>query len=117
MASRYINATKKTIYLQQENNETLSDLLIKRNVNQISFYQTTKLKDLTNEQISFLNFEEHIWKHNDKFWKLSSQYYNNPSYWWIIAWFNQTPTEAHIKLGEVIYIPTPLTTILGIYNG
>jgi len=36
--------------------------------------------------------------------------------WWVIAWFNKLPTESHIKLGDVIYIPMPLNEILKIYG-
>ena len=40
--------------------------------------------------------------------KLSQQYYGDQQYWYIIARFNNKPTEANIKDGEVLKIPTNL---------
>jgi len=58
----------------------------------------------------------HIWQTGDRYYKLASQYYNNPEYWWIIATYNQKPTEGHLTLGDVILIPTPIERLLEIYN-
>ena len=52
------------------------------------------------------------WKLGDRFYKLSSTYYNNPEYWWVIAWFNKRPTEQHVELGEVILVPLFLDEVL-----
>jgi|TARA_R110000803_G_scaffold90872_1_gene158315 hypothetical protein len=54
------------------------------------------------------------WKVGDRFYKLSSKYYNNPEYWWVIAWFNKKPTEQHIELGETILVPLFLDELLSI---
>ena len=54
----------------------------------------------------------HIWKVGDRFYKLSDKYYNNPNYWWILAWFNHKPLETDISLGEIINIPLPLDEML-----
>ena len=53
-----------------------------------------------------------VWSQGDRFWRLASKFYGDPSYWWIIAWFNQKPTEASVKRGEVLLIPTPLNKVL-----
>jgi hypothetical protein len=52
------------------------------------------------------------WKVGDRFYKLASSYYNNPEYWWVIAWFNKKPTEQHVKLGETILVPLFLDEVL-----
>jgi len=36
--------------------------------------------------------------------------------WWVIAWFNKTPTEFHLKPGVALAIPKPLETILTIFD-
>lgn len=54
------------------------------------------------------------WKVGDRFYKLSSKYYNNPEYWWVIAWFNKKPTEQHVQLGETILVPLFLDELLSI---
>ena len=32
--------------------------------------------------------------------------------WWIIAIFNSTPTDAHIKIGQTVIIPKPIQKVL-----
>jgi nucleoid-associated protein YgaU len=60
----------------------------------------------------------HVWSHGDRLYKLSNQYYGEPEYWWVIAWWNGKPTEADIQNGSVIEIPLNLEetlTVLGAY--
>ena len=40
------------------------------------------------------------------------QYYNDPRYWWVIAWYNGYPTEADIKPGALIAIPVDIEEAL-----
>lgn len=87
-----------------------------RNTKQIRQYETPDIPYLSIGHRLSLDRLQHIWSHGDKYWKLSSQYYNTPSYWWLIAWFNQKPTEAHVKIGDVIIIPKPLSKILKYYQ-
>ena len=54
----------------------------------------------------------HVWSTGDRFYKLAIQYYGAAQYWWVIAMFNQKPTEAHFKLGDIVYIPLPLQEVL-----
>jgi hypothetical protein len=54
----------------------------------------------------------HIWRTGDRYFKLANTYYGNPEYWWIIAAYNQAPTEGHLRVGDIVFIPTPLDTIL-----
>ena len=48
----------------------------------------------------------------DRYYKLADGYYGDSRYWWIIAWFNKKPTESHIKVGDIIRVPTSLGDIL-----
>jgi hypothetical protein len=100
---RYDTVLKKKTY-----NETVID----RRQNFIEHYETTTITNLTQQQISLLTFEVHIWKLGDKYHKLSSIYYGDPKYWWIIAYYNKKPTDAHVLVGDKLMIPTPLERVL-----
>jgi nucleoid-associated protein YgaU len=52
----------------------------------------------------------------DRYWKLASRYYGDPKLWWAIAWYNQRPTEAHLKAGTKIFIPQPIDKVLSYFN-
>jgi len=56
----------------------------------------------------------HIWTLGDRYYKLAHQHYGESQYWWVIAWFNKKPTEAHLSLGDVVYVPLPLSRILNL---
>ncbi len=83
-----------------------------RGMNNITQYGTPKFKypDL-NARSSFQTVK-HIWATGDRFHKLASTHYGDPEMWWVIAFYNQKPTEFHLQLGDVVYIPVPLETVL-----
>jgi hypothetical protein len=56
--------------------------------------------------------DTYIWKYGDRLYKLANTYYNDPEYWWIIAWYNGFPTEAAIPNGALLTIPVNLEDIL-----
>ena len=64
------------------------------------------------EQYANLQIAYHVWGEGDRYYKLAEKYYGNPEDWWIIAKFNQKPTESHIKVGDIISVPTPLDLVL-----
>tara|TARA_R110000824_G_scaffold174112_8_gene352212 strand:+ start:5469 stop:5792 length:324 start_codon:yes stop_codon:yes gene_type:complete len=92
-----------------------NDLLIykkvleERGVKRIKQYKTGVLKHFDEETVDYISY---IWKQGDTFWKLSETMYTDPQYWYVIARFNNAPTEAHIKIGDEIKIPINLTTAL-----
>jgi len=53
-----------------------------------------------------------IWQYGDHFYKIAHQYYGDASFWWVIAWYNGYPTEAHIPFGALIDIPVNLDEAL-----
>lgn len=80
---------------------------------EITQYETPILTNVTTlDEEESLTVETHMWKTGDRLYKLAATYYNDPSYWWIIAWFNLKPTEHHIQAGEVLEIPLPLQQIM-----
>ena len=86
-----------------------------RGVKYIRHFNTPQTPHPTISQIRELNNVQHIWKTGDRFYKLASQYYSAPEYWWVIAQYNKRPTEAHLQPGDVLYVPLPLQTVLGFY--
>ena len=84
-----------------------------RNINSIAQYTTPSLRDFSQEEISSLTVLSHLWTTGSRFYKLAQEFYGHSELWWVIAWFNKTPTESHLKLGDTIYIPTPLDRVLG----
>lgn len=64
------------------------------------------------EQILGYTIQSETWGLGQRFYKLADKYYGDPQYWWVIAFFNKTPTEHHVAIGQVIQVPLPLTTFL-----
>jgi nucleoid-associated protein YgaU len=85
------------------------ELLDKRGVKRIEQYRTSALKNLNIEGIESVI---HTFGSGDSFWKLANQYYGDPKYWYIIARFNNAPTEASISIGDQIRIPISLSLAL-----
>ena len=75
-------------------------------------YDTPKFKHPSSEEMSHFSTVKHIWTTGDRLFKLANEYYSDPELWWIIGLYNQKPTEFHFKLGDVVYIPVPLETVL-----
>jgi membrane protein insertase Oxa1/YidC/SpoIIIJ len=46
-----------------------------------------------------------VWQTGDKYFKLADEHYGNPNLWWIIASYNMAPTEAHLDIGDIVYVP------------
>jgi len=111
MTSRYDN---RTVF--RNDDEHYKNFFEKRNVPLIRHYETARLLIPSPDQINSLSVVQHIWTVGDRYYKLAADYYKNPKYWWLIAWYNQTPTEAHLKLGDLVYIPMPLERALSTYG-
>ncbi len=96
--------------------EKYRKLLKERNLKKIYHYNTPKIKSLSPEEYTDIKSIPHIWKLGDRFHKLAESFYDDPNLWWIIAWFNQRPTDAHMSIGDPIYIPVPVEDALYYYN-
>jgi len=66
----------------------------------------------TSDEIRTLIIRKHVWKAGDKFYKLAHEYYGDSRLWWVIAWYNKTPTESHLNVGQLVSIPTPVQKLL-----
>ena len=111
MATRYSNRK-----VARNNNKLYKEVFKERGVNFIRQFKSPDLKYPTANEMASLDKIGHIWGVGDRYYKLAHKYYGESTYWWVIAWFNKKPTEAHVKTGEVIYVPLPLYTILNLLN-
>lgn len=93
--------------------EMYEDVLEARGVKQIVQYTTPALKFPSPEVLRRIRTIDYVWAQGDKFWRLASQHYGDHKLWWVIAQFNQKPTEHHINIGEIIKIPIDLPAALG----
>jgi len=88
------------------------NLLKKRGLHFFEQYRTARLAYPSEEEISRMTLVPHLWVMGNRFYKLANTYYSDPSYWWVIAWFNKLPTEHLVSVGQIIHIPTNLEEIL-----
>jgi nucleoid-associated protein YgaU len=85
-----------------------SEILEERGVQKITQLRTPTIKEISSKVSSF----EYVWKNGDKFWLLSHKFYGNKKFWYIIAQFNNKPTESHVSVGESIQIPYDVHEVL-----
>tara|TARA_R110002020_G_scaffold67401_1_gene176997 strand:+ start:1354 stop:1692 length:339 start_codon:yes stop_codon:yes gene_type:complete len=83
-----------------------------RGVRNIKHYETPRIHNPTLKQRVSLLTTTHIWKYGDRFYKLADKYYNDTRFWWVIAWYNGAPTEAHLPTGVPIEIPVNIENAL-----
>lgn len=96
--------------------EMYEDILSRRGVNEIVQYTTPKFKQILEEDRLRVKTVEYVWRAGDKFWRLASQNYGDASLWWVIAQFNNKPTEHHLSPGDVINLPIDLSVALGVLS-
>ena len=106
----------KSRYKNRQTIDNRSDLIKDRPKKRIKHYTTSPMSYPTEKVRKTLVQVTHIWSHGDKYWKLAANHYNDPKYWWVIAWYNLKPTDAHCKIGDTIIIPKPLNKILKYYG-
>ena len=75
-------------------------------------YSTPVITYPSKTEFRSLKTIKHIWRFGDRLYKLADEHYGDPEYWWVISWFNKTPTEFHIEPGKVLLIPHPLNTAI-----
>ena len=89
------------------------DTFERRGVKRIKQYRTQTFKKVNIESFDYI---ERVWRDGDSFWKLSKTFYGDPQYWYIIARFNNMPTEAHVNIGDIIKIPINLSLALQVVS-
>ena len=101
--SRYTNVTRTN-----NDSDFYSPLTQKRGLKSIQQMHTVVIKNPAIVERITLSTDTYIWRYGDRFYKLAFDYYGDPNLWWVIAWYNGYPTEANVKLGDVLEIPLNL---------
>lgn len=108
MSSRY-NGRRKKLTSEKMHKKLLEN----RDVKHIKHHTTPRLAHPTVHERENMTEQIHVWTVGDKYYKLAHKYYGDSRYWWVLAWWNLRPTEAHLALGEGVRIPGPLNRVLG----
>tara|TARA_R100000008_G_scaffold83336_1_gene68634 strand:- start:647 stop:988 length:342 start_codon:yes stop_codon:yes gene_type:complete len=102
----------KNINLILNDNSRYSDMFLRRGIDQIVHYSFDRFKEIKLKDVPGLGYITHIWTSSDRFFKLAYEHYGDSEYWWVIAYFNATPLETDVKVGDSLLIPTPLEVLL-----
>jgi len=92
------------------------DLLEDRDRQYINQWGTTTFTKLAESKAETITEEKIMWQPGDRLDKLASRAYKDSQYWWIIARYNNKPTDAHYKNGDIVRIPHPLLLIKSYYT-
>ena len=108
-----INDTSSPRFVFVNDDAIYENLLRRKRKLTLRQYTTPTIPDLR-RRLNSANIETvpHIWKTGDRYYKLALQYYNNSSLWWVIAIYNQKPTEGSLRKGDVLLVPVPIETVL-----
>jgi nucleoid-associated protein YgaU len=86
-----------------------------KGIRQLEQFETAELGYPSLRQMEGLNNLSLVWTSASRLYNLAEEFYGDSTYWWVIAWYNKKPTEAHFEIGDVIYIPTPLERVLELF--
>ena len=89
-----------------------SSVFINRGLKEVEQYQTAHLIFPDSETLGEIIQNTRVWTPGTKYFNLAGEFYGEPEYWWVIAWFNLRPLETDWQPGETVIIPTPLETVL-----
>lgn len=108
-----INNYREQLRLTPNASSTAKSLLEKRGLSEIDFYNFLKLRSPDPEgdqEFADLHktVETRIFSMGSSMYKYSYEYYGTIDFWWVIAWYNNRPTDSHFKIGETVEIPTDL---------
>lgn len=82
-----------------------------------SQYATSSYSYPTAVELAQTPLIEESWKIGDRFYKYAKKYYNDESYWWLIAWINKAPTEHHMSIGDKVVIIANLSDAKRLFYG
>lgn len=84
----------------------LSDFIIQR--------KRMGLKYPSFEKLNSLIFTYETWQIGSRLHKFSEKYYRNPTYWWVIGFYNKKPIDANYQIGDVVKIPISLEDAIAV---
>ena len=99
----------------KNNHPLYKEKMEEKNLNFIRQVSKLKLNKINQNDLIGMTIIDHVWTTGDKLYKLAHKYYGDVNLWWILAWFNNKPTDGHLKLGDVVHVPTQLEKVLYLY--
>ena len=81
------------------------EFLEKIGADTVNHYDLIQFGDIPESFLKTISKIRHVYTSSDKLSKLAHRYYGDPRLWWVIAWFNQKPTDFHCKIGDIIEVP------------
>ena len=85
---------------------------IARGLSMLEHFETPNMTYPTASDVRNMTIVKRVWKQGDRYYKLAYEHYGDPSLWWLIAWYNQAPTESHLTFGQIVRVPLPLSAAL-----
>ncbi len=101
---RYENVN--TFFLPK--NARYNKILEKRGIRRgVQIMATPVFNSVMSLDFNIIRETEEIWSTETKLWKLASRHYGDGSLYWVIGCYNLKPTDAHWKIGDIVFIPHP----------
>ena len=107
MPSRYVN---KRVFKTIDSNT--NKLLKSREIPSARILETFNIRPLSDEERKKFQTRTIVWQRRTRLFKLAYEFYGDPTLWWVIAWFNQRPTDADYSPGDQVLIPFPLEEVI-----
>lgn len=104
-----ITLTKSGIYSKVLKNRSGSSVSLETTV---SIPSPTEL--MLDDQITEKSV---LWTQGTKMWKLAADHYGDGRLYWVIGLYNEKPTDAHWKIGDLVHIPFPLEYVISYLRG
>lgn len=104
-----IKLTKSDIYSKILKNRSGSSVTLESTVS-LPSPSTLMLDDKITEKSV-------LWTQGTKLWKLAADHYGDGTLYWVIGLYNEKPTDAHWKPGDVVYVPFPLEYVMAYLRG
>tara|TARA_B100000941_G_C28460170_1_gene530266 strand:+ start:80 stop:424 length:345 start_codon:yes stop_codon:yes gene_type:complete len=86
-----------------------------RNIKFFRHYETARFRNVSREDMEDIDVVEMIWTPGQRLYKLAHRFYGDSEYWWVIAWFNERPTDAEFKPGDPVLVPLPLEDMVALF--
>ena len=101
------------VQIVENSTDKVQTFLEKIGASKITHYQLAFFGDPVDaEFLEQISVSTHIFSVGDRLSKIAFDYYGDAKLWWLIAWFNDKPTDFHCRIGDVIRIPEPKEEVL-----
>ncbi len=87
----------------------------RRGLKRVQQYTTPRFPEISPSDYASISSQQHEWTYGDRYYKLAAKYYGDSEMWWVIAWFNQAPTESHLVIGDTIEVPISIEQALSVF--